>query len=82
MENKLSVTVNVVFMDGRSHVELMIPPNQKSLPIESIGKILAAGLALTIRTSSNEAEFMKEIIEYLNNEFVSPDSFNDAKKFV
>jgi hypothetical protein len=44
-----------------------------------IAMVLAGGLALAIRLSDDEAETMKEVIEYLNGEFVDPDSFIDAR---
>jgi hypothetical protein len=52
------------------------------LDIESLGKIFAGGLALTIRNSDREAEFMREIMDYLTSEFINPDSFEDSKKFI
>lgn len=73
------VCVEVVYKDGRSHIQLKVPPSN-DITIEDVGKILAGGLALTIRASDNEAKFMGEIMDYLQREFVNPDSFNDIKK--
>ncbi len=81
MENKFQVCVNVEIKDGRSHIRLVVPPSQE-LSLEEVGKILAGGLALTIRAVKDEPKYMKEIMEYLQNEFVNPDSFSDVKRFI
>jgi hypothetical protein len=79
---ELNVTVTVKLMDGRSHIFLTTPNNQRQLSVEEIGKILAGGLSLTIRSSDNEGKFMGEIMNYLTKEFVNVDSFKDAKNFL
>jgi hypothetical protein len=81
MENKFEVCVKVDVKDGRSHIRLVVPPSQ-DLSLEEVGKVLAGGLALAIKSSENEAEYMKEIMEYLQNEFVNINSFSDFKRFI
>lgn len=81
MENKFQVCVNVEIKDGRSHIKLVVPPTQE-LSLEEVGKLLAGGLALTIRNAKNEPEYMKEIMEYLQNEYINIDSFSDSKRFM
>ena len=44
-----------------------------------IAMVLAGGLALAIRLSDNEAETMKDVVDYLNGEFIDPNSFMDAR---
>lgn len=78
-EKTLTAIVNVMFVDGKANINLLQPDNQK-LTTDDLGKILAGGLALCIRGSENEAEYMEEVIEYLNSEFVNPNSFSDIKK--
>ena len=78
-EKTLSAIVSVVFVDGRANINLL-QPDEQNLTTDELGKILAGGLALCIRGSENEVEYMKEIINYLNSEFVNPDSFSDIKK--
>ncbi len=58
MENKFQVCVNVEIKDGRSHIRLVVPPSQE-LSLEEVGKILAGGLALTIRAVKDEPKYMK-----------------------
>jgi hypothetical protein len=81
MENKFEVCVKVEVKDGRSHISVEVPPSQ-DLNLEEVGKVLAGGLALAIKSSEKEAEYMKEIMEYLQNEFVNIDSFSDFKRFI
>lgn len=81
MENKFEVCVKVEVKDGRSHINLMVPPSQ-NLSLEEVGKVLDGGLALVVKSAKNEPEYMKEIMEYLQNEFISLDSFSDSKRFI
>lgn len=81
MENKFEVCVKVEVKDGRSYINLMVPPSQ-NLSLEEVGKVLAGGIALVVKSAKNEPEYMKEIMEYLQNEYISLDSFSDSKKFI
>jgi hypothetical protein len=47
-----------------------------------LGKIFAGGLSLCIRASKNEGQYMKEIIDYLQSEFVNTESFKDLENFI
>jgi hypothetical protein len=49
-----------------------------------MAKILSGGISLCVGLCEKEGlvkdyELMQEIIDYLNNEFISLDSFKDAK---
>ena len=81
MENKFEVCVKVEIKNGRSHINLVVPPSQE-LGLEEVGKILAGGLALAIKAAKDEPKYMREIMEYLQNEFVDPYSFSDVKRFI
>jgi hypothetical protein len=37
---------------------------------------------MTVRMSENDVEAMKQVIELLNDQFVSPDAFEDGKIMV
>jgi len=78
-ENTFTAIVRVEFVNGKTNVNLLQPDNQE-LSTDELGRILAGGIALCIRGSENEVEYMKEIIDYLNSEFVNPDSFSDIEK--
>jgi hypothetical protein len=41
--------------------------------------VLASGTALAIRLSDNEVETMRDVIDYLNGEFIDTGSFKDAR---
>lgn len=65
--------------DERSHINLNVYSEKEKIDIDSVTKILASGLALAIRGSENEGKLMREIMDYLNDEFINPDSFKDLK---
>ena len=77
MTYKIEVEVTVT-EDGNSKI-LVHQDSEQDLPADMIAMVLAGGLALAIRLSDNEAETMKDVIEYLNGEFIDPNSFIDAK---
>ena len=78
-EKTFTAVVKVEFVDGGTNVNIL-QPDEQNLTTDELGKILAGGLALCIRGSENEVEYMKEIIDYLNSEFVNSNSFSDIKK--
>lgn len=78
-EKTFTAVVKVEFVDGGTNVNIL-QPDEQNLTTDELGKILAGGLALCIRGSKNEVEYMKEIIDYLNSEFVNPNSFSDIEK--
>ncbi len=78
MEEKLKVEVEVTITDGLSKIQVNQESEQDLSP-DMIAMVLAGGLALAIRLSEDEAQTMKDVIEYLNNEFIDPDAFFDAR---
>jgi hypothetical protein len=79
MGQKYKIIVEVEENDGRYFFDIQQPKDQKgSLDIQGIRAVLAGALALTIRGSENEPKAMKEVIDYLNSEFVNTDSFTDV----
>ena len=79
MGQKYKIIVEVEENDGRYFFDIQQPKDQKgSLDIQGIRAVLAGALALTIRGSENEPKAMREVIDYLNSEFVNPDSFTDV----
>ncbi len=79
MEETYKIEVEVtVSEDGNTKIQVHQASEQDLAP-DMIAMVLAGGLALAIRLSDDEAETMKEVIEYLNGEFVDPDSFIDAR---
>jgi hypothetical protein len=78
VEEKLRVEVEVTITDGLSKIQVNQESEQDLSP-DMIAMVLAGGLALAIRLSEDEAQTMKDVIEYLNNEFIDPDAFFDAR---
>jgi hypothetical protein len=78
VEEKLKVEVEVTITDGLSKIQVNQESEQDLSP-DMIAMVLAGGLALAIRLSEDEAQTMKDVIEYLNNEFIDPDAFFDAR---
>ena len=76
----MKVTVEVKVMDdGRFMFNILA---NESLNNEAIRSILAGGLALSIRgeeTPKEQAEVFRDVIKYLEDEFISVDSFSDVK---
>lgn len=65
-------------------VHVSYAPEEVKLTIVEMARILAGGLALCVRLTNDEGikkdhELMREVIDYLNNEFVSLESFQDAQ---
>ena len=64
---------------NQSKFEILQPSDQQKLSIEQIAATISGALALCIRLSPNEAELMRNTIDYLNNEFVNPNAFLDGE---
>lgn len=79
MGDKFTIIVDVEEVDGRYYFDLKQPESQRGgLTLEGMRAILSGALALTIRGDKNEAKAMTEVIDYLNSEFINPDSFSDV----
>jgi hypothetical protein len=75
----LSVRVDVTYADGKFNFSLL---TGKEIQPEMLRAMLVGGVALTIKAEDGpekQGQAMREVIDYLNNEFVSIDSFMDAK---
>ena len=78
MEEKYKIEVEVTITDGLSKIQVNQNSEQDLSP-DILAMVLASGVALAIRLSDNEAETMKDVIDYLNGEFMDPNSFLDAR---
>jgi hypothetical protein len=86
---KVSVLVQVTpVSDNNISVEILFPPEQDPIPLVDAAHILAAGISLIIKSCNKyengkkDYELIKEIIDHLNNEFVSTEAFEDVKAIV
>ena len=76
---KLTVTVEVTVKGDKFFYNILA---QKNMDIDSIMSILCGGVALSIRgkeTPKLQAEALRDIIGYLESEFINVESFSDAK---
>ena len=81
-ENKIKVTVEVTIESEDNFVFNILAP--KSLDRSMIRSVLAGGVALSIRaeeTPKDQANALRDVIDYLESEFIDPDSFSDATTF-
>lgn len=75
----LSVRVDMTYVNGKFNFNLFT--TEKVSP-EMMRAILAGGLALTIKAEEGpkkQGEAMKEVMDYLTSEFISTNSFENAK---
>jgi hypothetical protein len=81
-ETKLKVSVEVTIEDDNNFLFNILAP--KSTDRDMIRSILAGGVALSIRAEDNpkdQARALREVIDYLESEFIDPDSFSDVETF-
>jgi hypothetical protein len=84
MSNELTVVVtHRIGEDRRSYFDIKFPSDQEKLTITHTTMMLAAGISLLVKAGHKKGEvedykLIEKVIEYLNNEFVSTDSFEDA----
>jgi hypothetical protein len=78
VEEKYKIEVEVTMTDGLTKIQVNQDSEQDLAP-DIIAMVLAGGLALAIRLSDDEAQTMKDVMDYLNDEFINPDSFQDAR---
>jgi hypothetical protein len=77
-ETKMDVVVEVTIKDGRFYFNIKANENME---VDLIRSVLAGGLALTIRgeeTPQKQGKVLREVISYLESEFINTDSFSDA----
>lgn len=83
VSEKLGVVVTVTFGDnGRAIIEIGLPLNQRKLSIKEYCHILAGGISLLIKSSSQgdgveDYKIMKDVIDQLHDDFISNDSYSD-----
>jgi hypothetical protein len=75
----LSVRVDMTYTEGKFNFQLYAP---KEVKPEMLRAILTGGVALSIKSEKGpekQGAAMKEVIDYLTNEFISTDSFENAQ---
>jgi hypothetical protein len=75
----LSVRVDMTYVGGRLNFQLFA---DKGVKPEMLRAMLVGGVALSIKAEEGpekQGVAMKEVIDYLTSEFISTDSFENAK---
>jgi hypothetical protein len=80
MKNYIKIGYEVI--DGRMFLDL--GTNQESVGYVETLSVVSGALAMVIRIAAengpeNEGEVMRSVINYLESEFINPDSFKDLK---
>lgn len=80
-----SINLNIrLIPEEKTTIKVAQVSGERVLTYEEIARCLAGGIALIIKMVNTESEnrdhiLMKEIVDYLNSEFVSNISFADVK---
>ena len=87
MENQLSLTVTLKPQDDKVAVFITYPPEQQKLSLLEMSQILTGGISLIVKLANNDKEdvqdyeIMERVIKQLNEDFISIQSYDDAKRF-
>jgi hypothetical protein len=81
MNNEITyrIIIDTTINDEKCLYNLLLPKDQPELSIKQVTAILSGTLAMSIRGSEDEAQTMRDVINYLNHEFVNTDSFRDVE---
>lgn len=86
MEDQLSLTVTIKPNDGQVAVIITYPEEQQKLSLLEMSQILTGGISLIVKLANNDKEnvkdyeIMERVIKQLNEDFISTQSFEDAKR--
>jgi hypothetical protein len=87
MENQLSLTITVKPNDENVSVIITHPKEQRKLSLLEMSQMLTGGISLIIKLSGSEEnesvkdyEIIERVIKQLNEDFISTQSFDDAKR--
>jgi hypothetical protein len=77
-----TVCVNFEHKNGKSSFNIKLDPSDTSTTLSEIRMILTGAVALTIKLSENQPEAMRKVIDFLQEDFVDGNSFEDGKLLV
>jgi hypothetical protein len=86
MEEQLSLTITIKPNDGNVAVIITYPEEQQKLSLLEMSQILTGGISLIVKLANNDKEdvkdyeIMERVIKQLNEDFISTQSFEDAKR--
>lgn len=82
-ESKIQVVIEVSIEGDDNYLfNISAPP---SLDQDIIRSVIAGALSLSIRAEEGpkeQAKALRDVIDYLESEFINPDSFSDAETFI
>jgi hypothetical protein len=82
MKYRIVVDADLNLETERTSYEVLQPKEQDKLSSDQMAAVLSGALALCIRASENEAEVMRMVMDYLESEFINPNSFSDLKVLI
>jgi hypothetical protein len=86
MKESLSLTVTIKPNDGNVAVIITYPLEQQKLTLSEMAQILTGGISLIVKLANNDEENIKDyeiierVVKQLNEDFISTQSFEDAKR--
>ena len=80
MELSILTTINTD-ENGTTTFQIKLPREQPKIEINQMAIYLAGAIMTCIKSSDDQPKLMKEVIDFLNDEFVDIDSFANAKAF-
>ena len=86
MEDQLTLTVTIKPNDDKVAVIITYPEEQQKLSLLEMSQILTGGISLIVKLANNDKEDVKDyeimdrVIKQLNEDFISTQSFEDAKR--
>jgi hypothetical protein len=86
MEDQLTLTVTIKPNDDKVAVIITYPEEQQKLSLLEMSQILTGGISLIVKLANNnkedvkDYEIMERVIKQLNEDFISTQSFEDAKR--
>jgi hypothetical protein len=86
MEDQLTLTVTIKPNDDKVAVIITYPDEQQKLSLLEMSQILTGGISLIVKLANNDKEdvkdyeIMERVIKQLNEDFISTQSFEDAKR--
>ena len=81
--DKTHIIVSHEMSDNRSLIEIKFVPDERQLTVKETTHVLIGAVSLLIRSCTKEgstiteSQLMSEVIEHLNQEYISIDSFED-----
>jgi len=77
-----TICVNFEHQNGKSSFTIKLDPSDTSTTLSEVRMILTGAVALSIKLSENQPEAIRKVIDYLQQDFVDGNSFEDGKLII